>query len=133
MHAVTTRLCLITWSKGRGGYPTGLAPAVSSNFNPANAGGGIFIAYATEAGSVALDGQGQHSPFTEALLRNLDKPISIDDMFSLVTREVRLVTKECTATIQIRVARKILFASPVVAPPLSRLCRRRRYPAGQAF
>ena len=35
----------------------------------------------------------QHSPFTQALLRNMQKPISIDDMFSLVTKEVRLVTK----------------------------------------
>jgi uncharacterized caspase-like protein len=56
-------------------------------------GGGIFIAYATDAGSVALEGDGEHSPFTKALLRNLKKPISIDDMFSLVTREVSLVTK----------------------------------------
>ena len=79
--------------KGRGSYPKGLAPAVGSNFEQANPGGGVFIAYATDSGSVALDGQGEHSPFTQALLRNLDKPISIDDMFSLVTREVRLVTK----------------------------------------
>ena len=42
---------------------------------------------------MADDGHGKHSPFTEALLRNLGKPISIDDMFSLVTREVRLITK----------------------------------------
>src|SRR5262249_18764343 len=74
-------------------YPKGLAPAISSNFQQTNPGGGVFIAYATDSGSVALDGKGQHSPFTQALLRNLDKPISIDDMFSLVTREVRLVTK----------------------------------------
>jgi hypothetical protein len=79
--------------KGRGTYPTGLAPAVGSNLSPSNPGGGVFIAYATDAGSVAQDGKGVHSPFTQALLRNLTKPISIDDMFSLVTREVRLVTK----------------------------------------
>jgi hypothetical protein len=53
----------------------------------------VFIAYATDAGSVALEGDGEHSPFTKALLKNLKKPISIDDMFSLVTREVSLVTK----------------------------------------
>ena len=64
-----------------------------SNFNPAKPGGGIFIAYATDAGAVADDGHGQHSPFTQALLSNMQKPISIDDMFSLVTKEVRLVTK----------------------------------------
>jgi hypothetical protein len=79
--------------KGRGGSPLGLAPAAASNFNPTRPGGGIFIAYATDAGAVADDGHGQHSPFTQALLSNMQKPISIDDMFSLVTKEVRLVTK----------------------------------------
>jgi uncharacterized caspase-like protein len=78
--------------KGRGSSPAGLAPASSSNFDQ-KPGGGIFIAYATDAGSVADDGTGKHSPFTQALLRNIQKPISIDDMFSLVTKEVRLVTK----------------------------------------
>jgi hypothetical protein len=79
--------------KGRGSYPKGLAPAAASNIRQENGGGGVFIAYATDSGSVALDGEGEHSPFTQALLRNLTKPISIDDMFSLVTREVRLITK----------------------------------------
>jgi uncharacterized caspase-like protein len=80
--------------KGRGSSPIGLAPASASNFKQAKPGGGVFIAYATDAGAVADDGKGQHSPFTQALLRNMQKPISIDDMFSLVTREVRLVTKD---------------------------------------
>jgi Caspase domain len=79
--------------KGRGAHPTGLAPAVASNFSQTDPGGGVFIAYATDAGTVALDGKGEHRPFTEALLRNIGKPLSIDDLFSLVTREVRLVTK----------------------------------------
>ena len=78
--------------KGRGSSPAGLAPSASSNFDQ-KPGIGIFIAYATEAGAVAEDGNAEHSPFTQALLRNLQKPISIDDMFSLVTKEVRLVTK----------------------------------------
>jgi uncharacterized caspase-like protein len=78
--------------KGRGSSPTGLAPASSANFDQ-RSGGGVFIAYATDAGAVADDGNGKHSPFTQALLRNIQKPISIDDMFSLVTKEVRLVTK----------------------------------------
>jgi hypothetical protein len=80
--------------KGRGAASKGLAPTVGSNLDPTKTdGGGVFIAYATEAGSIAEDGSGKHSPFTQALLRNLQKPISIDDMFSLVTKEVRLVTK----------------------------------------
>jgi len=79
--------------QGRGAHSTGLAPTVSSNLEQVKPGGGVFIAYATDSGSIALDGQGEHSPFTQALLRNLRSPISIDDMFSLVTKEVRLVTK----------------------------------------
>jgi hypothetical protein len=80
--------------KGRGGaIATGLASTDASHLARIKPGGGVFIAYATEAGSVALDGQGEHSPFTQALLRNVKKPLSIDDMFSLVTREVALVTK----------------------------------------
>jgi hypothetical protein len=83
---------LYKYVKGRSAGPTGLAPASGANL-PTKPGGAVFIAYATDSGSVALDGEGQHSPFTQALLRNLSKPISIDDMFSLVTREVGLVTK----------------------------------------
>jgi uncharacterized caspase-like protein len=79
-------------ARSRGSGPLGLAPAASSRFEQ-RMGGGLFIAYATDAGAVAEDGKGEHSPFTEAILRNIEKPISIDDMFSLVTKEVRLVTK----------------------------------------
>jgi uncharacterized caspase-like protein len=78
---------------GRGSSPIGLAAATGSSFTPTKPGGGVFIAYATDAGSVAGEGRGPHSPFTQALLRYIQKPVSIDDMFSLVTREVRLVTK----------------------------------------
>ena len=79
-------------AKGRGGRAAGLAPTVGSNLDPSKPGGGIFIAYATDSGSIAADGSGKHSPFTQALLRYLQQPMSIDDMFSLVTKEVRLVT-----------------------------------------
>jgi len=78
--------------KGRSAATTGLAPANASNFDLSRQGVGYFIAYATDAGTIALEGNGNHSPFTEALLRHLRAPISIDDLFSLVTREVRLVT-----------------------------------------
>jgi hypothetical protein len=79
--------------KGRGAIATGLAPTNASHLTRLKSGGGVFIAYATDSESVALEGDGEHSPFTKALVRNLKKPISIDDMFSLVTREVALVTK----------------------------------------
>jgi uncharacterized caspase-like protein len=62
--------------KGRGSYAAGLAPANTSHLDSGKPGGGVFIAYATDSGAVALDGTGQHSPFTQALLRNLSKSIS---------------------------------------------------------
>ena len=78
-------------SKGRGSYRGGLAAAKSSSFDDQSS--GIFIAYATEAGNVALDGDGQNnSPFTKALLKYIKQPVSIDDMFSMVTKEVRRET-----------------------------------------
>lgn len=79
-------------TSGRGAYRGGLAPANVSSLEPS--GSGVFIAYATDAGSVALDGVGnKNSPFTTALLAHIKKPMSIDDMFSMVTRDVRQATK----------------------------------------
>jgi hypothetical protein len=79
-------------ASGRGAYRGGLAPANGSSFE--SGGSGVFIAYATDAGSVALDSIGkENSPFTTALLTHMKKPMSIDDMFSMVTRDVRQSTK----------------------------------------
>jgi uncharacterized caspase-like protein len=98
--------------KGRGSTPVGLAPASASNFNSARPGGGIFIAYATDAGAVADDGHGEHSPFAQALLSNMQKPISIDDMFSLVTKEVRLVTKNAQRPFKYASLENIICLTP---------------------
>ena len=77
--------------KGRGSFRGGLAP-VNSTLD-ASTNEGVFIAYATDAGNVASDGNSEkNSPFTTALLKNIAAPVSIDDMFSLVTKEVRTVT-----------------------------------------
>ncbi|MFZ1814142.1 MAG: caspase family protein [Rhizobiaceae bacterium] len=54
---------------------------------------GSFIAFATEPGNVALDGEGRHSPFSAALIRNLDTPgQTINELMQVVTKEVRRVT-----------------------------------------
>jgi len=80
-------------SKGRGSYRGGLAPTNSVSLNDQSS--GIFIAYATDAGNVASDGLSgdKNSPFTSALLRHIKQPVSIDDMFSMVTKDVRQKTK----------------------------------------
>jgi uncharacterized caspase-like protein len=97
--------------KGRGSSPAGLAPASSSKLDQ-KPGGGVFIAYATDAGAIADDGNGKHSPFTQALLRNIQKPISIDDMFSLVTKEVRLVTKNAQRPYKYASLENIICVAP---------------------
>ena len=73
----------------RGGATRGLAAPQQTETTQS---GGVFIAYATESGDVASDGRGSNSPFTTALAEHISKPISIDDMFSLVTRDVRRLT-----------------------------------------
>ena len=79
-------------AKGRGSYRGGLAPAKTGSIDDQSS--GIFIAYATDSGNVALDGEGQNnSPFTSALLKYIKNPVSIDDMFSMVTKDVRQSTK----------------------------------------
>lgn len=39
-----------------------------------DAGVGTFIAYSTQPGNVALDGKGENSPFTEALVKRMSEP-----------------------------------------------------------
>lgn len=68
--------------------PAGLAPQ--------NVASGSFIAFATAPGNVALDGEGaRNSPFTTALLRNIDRPdVDIRLMMADVRAEVFAATSE---------------------------------------
>lgn len=50
---------------------------------------GTMIAYATQPGNVALDGVGQHSPFTSALLAHIATPaLDVEIMMRRVRRDV---------------------------------------------
>ncbi|WP_181168793.1 caspase domain-containing protein [Mesorhizobium sp. B2-4-17] len=54
---------------------------------------GSFIAFATAPGTVALDGEGGHSPFTAALLDHIKSPgMSINDIMTDVTSAVLAAT-----------------------------------------
>ena len=47
-----------------------------------------FVAFATQPGNVTVDGAGQNSPFTAALLNNVEIPgLSISDMMIRVRNE----------------------------------------------
>ncbi len=55
---------------------------------------GMMIAFATQPGNVALDGEGRNSPFTEALLRHIDaEGASINDVMIDVRKDVLEATK----------------------------------------
>lgn len=75
---------------GRNLVVHGLAPMPSESHLSAS---GTMIAYATKDGSVALDGEGKHSPYTQALLKHLNDKIDI----SLVLRRVRQTVINNTA------------------------------------
>jgi len=64
-------------SRSSGGSSRGLAAM--------EVGGGTLISYSTKDGSVALDGDGKNSPYTEAMLAHMNERIDI----SLLLRKVR--------------------------------------------
>jgi len=52
-----------------------------------------FIAFATQPGNVTVDGAGENSPFTTALLKNIEIPgLSISDMMIRVRNETEALT-----------------------------------------
>jgi len=54
---------------------------------------GSFIAFATQPDTVALDGEGNHSPFTAALLKHMETPgLSLSDMMTEVRNDVKTAT-----------------------------------------
>lgn len=58
---------------------------------------GTFLSYATSPGAVALDGTGQNSPFTTALVREMTKPgVPVEQMF----KQVRVSVLEKTNGLQ---------------------------------
>lgn len=56
---------------------------------------GTIISFATKEGEVASDGKGEHSPYTQALLRHLQTPnLEIAPMLRRVREEVYLTTNQ---------------------------------------
>ncbi|MDW7691397.1 SUMF1/EgtB/PvdO family nonheme iron enzyme [Flammeovirgaceae bacterium SG7u.111] len=53
---------------------------------------GTIIAFATSAGAVAADGQSSNGPYTAELVKNMKKPVSIEQMFKLTRIGVRNAT-----------------------------------------
>lgn len=54
---------------------------------------GMIVAYATQADQVAVDGAGRNSPFTSALVKNIDEPgLEVGSLFRRVAIEVDRAT-----------------------------------------
>ncbi len=67
--------------------------SVGRGLAQAQAGVGTLIAYSTQPGNVALDGQGRNSPFTSALLKTIDTPgLSLGDTMIAVRNDVLQAT-----------------------------------------
>lgn len=65
----------------------GLAPVETSA--QSNGMGGVLIAYATDPGAVAMDGNAEHSPYTAALARNITVPgLEIQSALTRIRAEV---------------------------------------------
>jgi uncharacterized caspase-like protein len=79
---------------------------------------GSFIAFATDAGAVAADGQGEHSPFTAALLEHIATPgQSIADMMTDVTNAVMQATNETqNPWTQSSLRSRFYFKPPLILP-----------------
>lgn len=54
--------------------------------------GNTLVAYATKPGEIAQDGKNNHSPFTQALLANLNKPVDIRRLFGMIRTTVLKLT-----------------------------------------
>ncbi len=67
--------------------------AIGRGLAPMKANAGTMIAYSTKEGEVAADGKGKHSPYTEALLKNIEMPgVEIGLMLRKVREEVITTT-----------------------------------------
>ncbi|MGH6817062.1 MAG: caspase family protein [Hyphomicrobiaceae bacterium] len=67
--------------------------AVGQGLASVEAGTGTLIAFSTQPGNVALDGQGLHSPFTEALLQHIETAgTPVSSLLIAVRRQVKAAT-----------------------------------------
>ncbi|MBN9077524.1 MAG: peptidase C14 [Rhizobiales bacterium 65-79] len=73
--------------------PLGNGAGVSNGLAQIDVGENMFVAFATQPGNVTVDGTGQNSPFTTALLKNLEIPgLSVSDMMIRVRNETEALT-----------------------------------------
>jgi hypothetical protein len=73
--------------------PLGAGAGRGNGLAQVEVGENTFVAFATQPGNVTVDGSGDNSPFTTALLKNLEIPgLSISDMMIRVRNETESLT-----------------------------------------
>ena len=73
--------------------PLGAADNGANGLAQVEVGENTFVAFATQPGNVTVDGAGDNSPFTTALLKNVEIPgLSISDMMIRVRNETEALT-----------------------------------------
>jgi caspase domain-containing protein/uncharacterized protein DUF1353 len=71
----------------------GAARSIGSGLANIEPEGNVLVAYSAKHGTTALDGSGEHSPFTEALLTFMEEPgLELNFLFRKVRDEVRKKT-----------------------------------------
>src|SRR5438876_8571053 len=85
--------------------------------------GSILVAYAAKDGTTASDGNGRNSPFTAALLRNLETPgLEINFLFRNVRDDVMAATqREQQPFVYGSLSRQSIYLKSANAPPGSAL------------
>ena len=72
----------------------GATRSISTGLAPVEPDGNVLVAYAARHGTVAQDGVGSHSPFTQALLAHIEEPgLEINFLFRKVRDSVRRLTE----------------------------------------
>lgn len=93
---------------GTRGITRGITPTPSKSSH------GTLIVYSASPGQVALDGEGRHSPFAEALARNIvRKDVDAEHMF----REVRNEVHEATRGRQTPHSSSTIIGRPLILHP----------------
>ncbi|TIX46773.1 MAG: caspase family protein, partial [Mesorhizobium sp.] len=73
--------------------PVGEGASTADGLAQVEVGENIFVAFATQPGNTTVDGAGDNSPFTTALLQNIEIPgLSISDMMIRVRNETEALT-----------------------------------------
>jgi hypothetical protein len=90
--------------------------AIGRGLGAVTAGRGTMVSYATQPGNVALDGDGENSPFTAALLRHLTEP-GLD--VSLAMRRVREAVLTQTGQRQVPWEHSSLVGEVVLVPAVA--------------